>query len=210
MTSWIAEINFHIAASPLPRALIEFSSQSGVQVAAADAAVSNLKSNGVNGTYSVRAAMAMLLQGTGLAYSQAGTTTVAIAAAAPAFGTLARMGAPNGAGRPSVDTSAPAIPNATPFPQTELPEITVTAAVPPTAEELAGNSLGQFVDHHATTHNFSDPVRRNLGRWRGGLQSICPVTTGLQCELQRFCDIAAARRGGVRGRAAAVGSEMLG
>ena len=117
------QINFHIAASPLPRALIEFLSQSGVQVAAADAAVSNLKSNGVNGTYSVRAAMAMLLQGTGLAYSQAGTTTVAIAAAAPAFGTLARMGAPNGAGRPSVDTSAPATPNATPFPQTELPEI---------------------------------------------------------------------------------------
>src|ERR1700723_2475630 len=64
-------INFHIAASPLPSALIEFSSQSGVQVAAADAAVSNLKSNGVNGTYSGRAAMAMLLQGTGLAYSQA-------------------------------------------------------------------------------------------------------------------------------------------
>src|SRR5471032_2995568 len=67
------QINFHIGASPLPSALIEFSSQSGVQVAAADTAVSNLKSNGVNGTYSVRAAMGMLLQGTGLAYSQAGT-----------------------------------------------------------------------------------------------------------------------------------------
>ncbi|HEY6620213.1 MAG TPA: STN domain-containing protein [Steroidobacteraceae bacterium] len=180
------QINFHIAAAPLPRALIEFSSQSGVQVAAADAVVSNLKSNGVNGTYSVRAAMAMLLQGTGLAYSQAGTSTVAIAAAEPAFGTLARMGAPNGAGRPSVDTSAPATPNATPFPQTELPEITVTAAGPPTNEELAGNSLSQFVDHHATTHNFADPVSRNLGRWRGGLQSICPVTTGLSANYNAF------------------------
>jgi len=179
-------INFHIAASPLPSALIEFSSQSGVQVAAADAAVSNLKSNGVNGTYSVRAAMALLLQGTGLTYSQAGTGTVAIAAAAPAFGTLARMGAPNGAGRPSVDTSPQATSNITPVGQTELPEIAVTAARPPTDEELAGNSLSQFVDHHATTHNFTTPVSRNLARWRTGMQSICPATTGLSANYNAF------------------------
>jgi hypothetical protein len=180
------KINFHIAASPLPSALIEFSSQSGVQVAAADAAVSNLKSNGVNGTYSVRAAMALLLQGTGLSYSQAGTGTVAIAAAGPTFGTLARMGAPNGAGRPSVDTSPQATPSVTSIPQTELPEIAVTAARLPTEEELAGNSLGQFVDHHATTHNFTTPVDRNLGRWRGGMQSICPATTGLSANYNAF------------------------
>jgi Secretin and TonB N terminus short domain len=180
------QINFHIAASPLPSALIEFSSQSGVQVAAADAAVSNLKSNGVNGTYSVRAAMAMLLQGTGLAYSQAGTGTVAIAAAAPVFGTLAKMGAPNGAGRPSVGASAQANPNVPPVAQTELPEIAVTAAGLPTAEELAGNSLSQFVDHHATTHDFNNPVSRNLGRWRGGMQSICPATTGLSANYDAF------------------------
>jgi Secretin and TonB N terminus short domain len=179
-------INFHIAASPLPSALIEFSSQSGVQVAAADAAVSNLNSNGVNGTYSVRAAMAMLLQGTGLAYSQAGTGTVAIAAAGPTFGTLARMGTPNGAGRPSVGASAQASPDVTSVPQTELPEIAVTAARLPTDEELAGNSLSQFVDHHATTHNFATPVDRNLGRWRGGMQSICPATTGLSANSNAF------------------------
>jgi Secretin and TonB N terminus short domain len=180
------QIHFHIPASPLPSALIEFSTQSGVQVAAADAAVSNLKSNGVNGTYSVRAAMAMLLQGTGLAYSQAGTGTVAIAAAGPTFGTLARMGAPNGAGRPSVDTSSQATVNVTPVPQTELPEIAVTAARLPTDEELAGNGLRQFVDHHATTHNFTTPVDRNLGRWRGGMQSICPTTTGLSANYNAF------------------------
>jgi len=180
------QINFHIAASPLPSALIEFSSQSGVQVAAADAAVSNLKSNGVNGTYSVRAAMGMLLQGTGLTYSQAGTGTVAIAAAGPTFGTLARMGAPNGAGRPSLGTSPQASPNVIPLPQTELPEITVTAPRLPTAEELAGNSLSQFVDHHATTHDFPNPVSRNLGRWRGGMQSICPATTGLSADYNAF------------------------
>jgi Secretin and TonB N terminus short domain len=180
------QINFHIAASPLPSALIEFSSQSGVQVAAADAAVSNLKSNGVNGTYSVRAAMSMLLQGTGLAYSQAGTGTVAIAAAGPTFGTLARMGAPNGAGRPSLGTSLQASSSVIPDPQTALPEITVTAAGLPTDEQLAGNSLGQFVDHHATTHNFTDPVIGNLGRWRGGMQSICPATTGLSANYNAF------------------------
>jgi hypothetical protein len=179
-------INFHIAGSPLPSALIEFSSQSGVQVAAADAAVSNLKSNGVNGTYSVRAAMGLLLQGTGLTYSQAGTGTVAIAAAGPTFGTLARMGVPNGAGRPSLGTSAQATPSVTPVPQTELPEITVTAAGLPTDEELAGNSLSQFVDHHATTHNFTNPVSRNLGRWRGGMQSICPASTGLSADYNAF------------------------
>jgi Secretin and TonB N terminus short domain len=180
------QINFHIGASPLPSALIEFSSQSGVQVAAADAAVSNLKSNGVNGTYSVRAAMGLLLQGTGLAYSQAGTGTVAIAAAGPTFGTLARMGAPNGAGRPSLGTSAQATPNVAPIPQTELPEIAVTAAGLPTDEELAGNSLSLFVNHHATTHDFNNPISRNLGHWRGGLQSICPSTTGLSANYNAF------------------------
>lgn len=179
------QINFHIGASPLPSALIEFSSQSGVQVAAADAAVSNLKSNGVSGTYSVRAALGMLLQGTGLAYSQAGTRTVAIAAAGPTLGTLARMGATAGAGRPSLSTSA-AIPDAIPIAQTELPEIGVTAAAPPTDAQLAGNSLGQFIDHHATTHDFSNPVSRNLGRWRGGMQSICPATTGLSVNYNAF------------------------
>ena len=176
-------INFHIGASPLPSALIEFSSQSGVQVAAADAAVSNLKSNGVNGTYSVRAAMGLLLQGTGLSYSQAGTGTVAIAAAGPTFGTLARMGVPNGAGRPSLGTSPQATSNVIPVPQTELP---VTAAGFPTDEEMAGNSLSQFIDHHATTHNFTNPVSRNLGRWRGGMQSICPASTGLSANYNAF------------------------
>ncbi len=179
-------INFHIPASPLSSALVEFSSQSGVQVAAADAAVSNLKSNGVNGTYSVRAAMTMLLQGTGLAYSQAGPGTVAIAAAGPAFGTLARMGAPNGAGRPSVDTSAQATANVTPVTQTGLPQIAVTPAGPPSEEQLAGNNLSQFIDHHATTHNFTNPVSRNLARWRGGLQSICAATTGLSANYNAF------------------------
>jgi hypothetical protein len=179
------QVHFHIAASPLPGALIEFSSQSGMQVAADDAAVTNLKTKGVDGTLSVRAALDRLLQGTGLAYSQAGANTVAIAAAEPQFGTLARMGAPNGAGRPLAGTPLSVTANAA-AEQTEVPEIAVTAARPPTDEELAGNSVSQFVDHHATTHNFSNPVLRNLGRWRGGLQSICAATSGLSADYNAF------------------------
>jgi hypothetical protein len=129
-------------------------------------------------------AMGMLLQGTGLAYSQAGT--VAISAAEPVFGTLARMGAPQGAGRPSLGTSSQASAGVTPFQQAKLPDIAVTAAGPPTAEELAGNSLSQFIDHHATTHNFSNPIKGNLGHWRGGMQSICPATTGLSANDDAF------------------------
>jgi hypothetical protein len=57
--------------------------------------------------------------------------------------------------------------------------VTVTAARPPTAEELAGDSLSQFVVHHATVHYFNTGVTGSLARWRGGRQSICPVTDGL-------------------------------
>ena len=112
--------------------------------------------------------------------------TVAAAAAGPVFGTLERMGAPNGAGRPSLGTSSQANPSVTPVPQTALPEIAVTSAALPTDGELAGNSLSQFIDHHATTHNFSNPVRGNLGRWRGGMQSICPATIGLSANYNAF------------------------
>jgi hypothetical protein len=96
------------------------------------------------------------------------------------------MGAPNGAGRPSLGTSPQATPSVAPVRQTELPEITVTAAALPTNEELAGNSISQFVDHHATTHDFTNPVSRNLGRWRGGMQSICAASTGLSANYNAF------------------------
>jgi hypothetical protein len=179
------QVQFHIAASPLPSALIEFSSQSGVQVAADDAAVTNLKTRGVDGTLSVRAALDRLLQDTGLTYSQAGANTVAIAAAGPQFGTLARMGALNGAGRPLAGTPLSPTANAATA-QGEVPELAVIAGRPPTDEELAGNSVSQFVDHHATTHNFTSPVMRNLGRWRGDQQSICAATSGLRADYNAF------------------------
>jgi hypothetical protein len=61
----------------------------------------------------------------------------------------------------------------------EIGDVTVTAPTPPTDQELAGNSLDEFIVHHATTHYANTPATGNLARWRGGLQSICPQTVGL-------------------------------
>src|SRR5271156_4933711 len=67
--------------------------------------------------------------------------------------------------------------NATASP--EIGDVTVTPPTPPTDQQLAGNSLYEFIVHHATTHYGNSSTDRNLARWRGGTQSICPVTEGL-------------------------------
>jgi hypothetical protein len=172
---------FHISPSPLASALIEFSTQSGMQVAAADADVAHLNSNGVNGTLPIRAALSMLLRGTDLEFSPVGTDTIAIrtAATGPAIGSLSRTGGSGStakmpaaaAAAPDANMSAGALP--------DIPDVTVTAPRPPTEEELAGDSLAQFVAHHATTHYVYTGTASNLARWRGGKQSICPLTVGL-------------------------------
>ncbi len=53
---------------------------------------------------------------------------------------------------------------------------------PPTEQELAGDSLFQFIVHHATTpYPTSTGVYGSLSRWRGGRpQTVCPLTTGLE------------------------------
>lgn len=61
----------------------------------------------------------------------------------------------------------------------EIPEVAVTTPSPPADQELAGDSLYQFIVHHATVHYVNTGTRGNLARWRGGKQSICPVTVGL-------------------------------
>lgn len=68
----------------------------------------------------------------------------------------------------------------------QTPDVTVTAASPPTAQELAGDGLSQFVVHHATVHYFNTGTEGNLARWRGGLQSICPLTAGLSPAYDAF------------------------
>ncbi|HXY97133.1 MAG TPA: hypothetical protein VEH00_09190 [Steroidobacteraceae bacterium] len=61
----------------------------------------------------------------------------------------------------------------------EIPDVTVSNPAPPAAQDLAGDSLYQFIVHHATTHYVTTATTRNLARWRGGAQSICPLTGGL-------------------------------
>jgi hypothetical protein len=64
--------------------------------------------------------------------------------------------------------------------------VTVTTPSPATEQELAGDSLYQFIVHHATVHYVSTATTRNLARWRGGKQSICPLTVGLDPGYNAF------------------------
>ncbi len=87
-------------------------------------------------------------------------------------------------GLPSIlhDASASTAPGISP----QIPDVTVTTPPPPTEQELAGDDLYQYIVHHATVHYVSTPTARNLARWRGGKQSICPVTVGLDPGYNAF------------------------
>ena len=162
-------VPFHIAASPLASALIEFSTQSGIQVAAADSDVAHLSTRGVNGAMPVGTALNTLLRGTGMEFARVGDATVAIrspAAGLPASGLVSA----DASGTPTRETDA----------------ATIAEPLPPSAQELAGDSLNVFVGHHATTHFINKGTTPNLSRWRGGLQSICPITEGLTPAYNAF------------------------
>jgi secretin/TonB-like protein len=181
-------VNFHIPASPLATALVEFSTQSGAQVAAADSDVSHVNSNGVNGTMPIRAALSMLLHGTGLEFSRIGDETIAIRnmPGGPAAGSLARAGASGSAVKTPAAEPAPSDPDMNAGALPDIPDVTVTAPRPPTDGELAGDSLANFVAHHATTHYVNNNTTGNLAFWRGGKQSICPLTVGLSPGYNAF------------------------
>lgn len=66
------------------------------------------------------------------------------------------------------------------------PVVTVIPPAPPTAQELAGNSVDEFVAHHATTHFVDHGTMGKFARWRGGKQSLCPVTEGLTPGYNTF------------------------
>jgi hypothetical protein len=68
----------------------------------------------------------------------------------------------------------------------EIGDVTVKAPTAPTDQELAGNSLDEFIVHHATTHFVDTTTTGNLARWRGGRQSICPLTEGLSPGYDAF------------------------
>lgn len=81
------------------------------------------------------------------------------------------------------DARAPDVPAA------QLPDVTNIAPPPPTAQELAGGSLYDFIVHHGTTHAPAGvgAVGAGLLRWRGGRsESICPLTVGLSPGYDDF------------------------
>jgi hypothetical protein len=156
-------VHFDIRSAPLGNALVQFATQSGVQVAVADSDVVRLQSEGLHGDYSVQQALSMLLHNTGLTYTPVGET-VAI--------------------RATSSTSA-----ATSTMQAQLPDVTVIAPPAPTPGQLAGGDLFDFVVHHGTT-DYSVSVGASTGglmRWRGGRsQSPCPMTVGLDAAYNDF------------------------
>jgi len=183
---------FDIAAAPLSTALLQFSSQSGVQVAVADADVAPLRSRAITGEYSIRDALSNLLRDTGLSFSPVGTAMVAIRAAWPGPGNTARnRAAPAGSATPT--EPQPPASGADADEPTQLPDVDVIAPRLPTAEELAGNSLWKFIVHHGTTHyaEAAGAINGGLLRWRGGrAETICPETVGLD---QGYNDFVSAR-----------------
>ena len=62
----------------------------------------------------------------------------------------------------------------------------MTVASAPTDAELAGDSLSQFIVHHATVHYVNTGVTGGLANWRGGKRSICPITKGLNPEQDDY------------------------
>jgi len=179
-------VHFDIAAAPLSNALIQFSAQSGVQVAVADADVSHLQSKGLNGDHSVQEALGDLLHDSGLSFSRVGAATVAIRSA-PTTSLAAVRAAPLAV----ASDTPPQSPSADPGAQasTQLPDVAVIAPRPPTDDELAGNSLFQFVVNHGSTHYPSSvgAVSGSLLRWRGGRpETICPATVGLEPGYNEF------------------------
>jgi hypothetical protein len=183
---------FDIAAAPLATALLQFSSQSKVQVAVADADVAHLRSKAITGEYSIRDALSSLLRDTGLSFSPVGTAMVAIRVASSGSVSASRSRAAEaGSGTPP-EPPPPALGTGADEP-TQLPDVAVTAPRPPTAEELAGNSLWEFIVHHGTTHysEAAGAIGGGLLRWRGGrAETICPATVGLD---QGYNDFVSAR-----------------
>ncbi len=48
----------------------------------------------------------------------------------------------------------------------DIPDVAGTTPAPPAAQELAADSLYQFIVHHATVHFANTGTERNLARWR--------------------------------------------
>jgi hypothetical protein len=102
-----------------------------------------------------------------------------VATARADIGDLPRTGGSVDAASTPAAQSSQSAPHVNAVASPEIGDVTVMAPTPPTDQELAGNSLDEFIVHHATTHYANSITTGNLAYWRGGLQSICPLTTGL-------------------------------
>ena len=111
--------------------------------------------------------------------------TIGLHATARADGLLNRGKGGSGAAAGTLEGQSPQ-PNPHEANPPEIPDVTVTAPTPPTNAELAGDSLSQFIVHHATVHYFNTGVTGGLARWRGGKQSLCPVTAGLSLAQNSY------------------------
>lgn len=173
------EVSFAIAPAPLATVLIEFSQQSGIQVAAADPDISRLHSDGVTGTHPIRDALQTLLQGTGLGFMSLGVNTLAIR---PESVISADTGNPAAASGQNAAAS-PADPRGSPPDTTSssavLPSVTITVLKLPEPQQLAGDSVPKFLDTHAK------PVgdTKQFARWHS---VICPDTSGLSPPENAF------------------------
>jgi hypothetical protein len=109
-----------------------------------------------------------------------------LATARAATGALPRAGGSvDAAGAPAAQ-SAQSDPHVNAGTSSKSPDVTVTPPTLPTDQELAGDSLEEFILHHATTHFVKSSTTGYLTRWRGGRQSICPITQGLSPEYDAF------------------------
>ena len=170
------QVQFEVPGQPLSKALIAFSTQSGIPVAVADADVSRLWSNGVIGVYPIREALDQLLHGTGLDYSRVGANTLAIRN--PGSGAAPAAVAANPP-QPASSTASNAA--------GKFPDVTVFSTTPPTDQELMGNSVYQFIVDHATKKVASSDALATSARWRAGRpESICPLTRGLDAAYNSF------------------------
>jgi hypothetical protein len=102
------------------------------------------------------------------------------------IGALPRAGGSVDAASTPAAQSAQSDPRVNAGASPEILDVTVTAPTPPTDQELAGPSLEEFILHHATVHYVNISTAGNLARWRGGRQSICPLTEGLTPGYNAF------------------------
>src|SRR5260221_153853 len=72
---------FEIAPQPITSALLQFATQTKIQLISSNVDIKMLKSPGVNGEFTLAAALDRLLSGTGLRYRAEGDETIVVVAA---------------------------------------------------------------------------------------------------------------------------------